>query len=101
MTDLIEAEVLILGCGIAGATTALKLADQGIRVTVVTRAREPWESNTYYAQGGIIFRGRNDSSESLATDIIRGIPYGTHKVLAVPSGSPRRVAAVSAARRAS
>ena len=71
MTDLIEAEVLILGCGIAGATTALRLADQGIPVTIVTRSRETWESNTYYAQGGIIYRGLNDSPAALAEDITR------------------------------
>ncbi len=71
MDELIEAEVLILGCGIAGATAALRLADQGIPVTVVTRTSEVWESNTYWAQGGIIYRGLHDSPEALAADITR------------------------------
>jgi L-aspartate oxidase len=39
--DLIETEVLIIGCGIAGCTAAIKLADAGVPVTVVTRARAP------------------------------------------------------------
>ena len=49
---------LARGCGVAGAVAALQLADAGIAVTVVTRATEPAETNTYYAQGGIIYRGK-------------------------------------------
>ena len=44
-TDLIETEVLIIGCGIAGCTAAINLADAGVPVTVVTRARAPEDSN--------------------------------------------------------
>jgi len=69
MTEKLETDVLIIGCGIAGATAALRLADQGLDVTVTTRSKDPKESNTYYAQGGIIFRGRDDSPELLAKDI--------------------------------
>ena len=69
--ELLESDVLILGSGIAGCTAALRLADQGVAVTMVTRAKEPWESNTYYAQGGIIYRGKEDSPEALAEDIMR------------------------------
>jgi len=71
MTDCIETDVLIIGCGIAGCTAALELADAGISVTVVTRAKDPNESNTYYAQGGIIYRGDEDSKTLLAEDITR------------------------------
>ncbi|QTA88790.1 L-aspartate oxidase [Desulfonema magnum] len=71
MTELIETDVLIIGCGIAGCTAALELADAGISVTVVTRAKDPKKSNTYYAQGGIIYKGINDSKASLAEDITR------------------------------
>jgi L-aspartate oxidase len=63
--------VLIIGCGIAGATAALRLArNPSRRITVVTRARDPRESNTLYAQGGIIGRGADDGPELLAQDII-------------------------------
>jgi len=71
MTELLTADVLVIGSGIAGCTTALDLADAGVDVIVVTRAREPQESNTYYAQGGIIYRGIEDSPEELAEDIMR------------------------------
>ena len=71
MAEYLEAEVLVLGCGIAGATAALELADRGVRVVVATSAVDPRESNTLYAQGGIIYRGAGDSPAALAEDIIR------------------------------
>jgi L-aspartate oxidase len=71
MDDLIQTEVLIIGSGIAGGVLALQLAETGIPVTLVTRAREASDSNTYYAQGGIIARGEHDSAALLAEDIQR------------------------------
>ncbi len=71
MTDWIETEVLIIGSGIAGSVAALQLAEAGVPVTVVTRAQEPQESNTYYAQGGIIYRGIDDSPRLLMEDLTR------------------------------
>jgi L-aspartate oxidase len=71
MHDTMETEVLIIGCGIAGGTAALQLALAGIPVTVVTRATDPKESNTVYAQGGIIYKGEEDSPELLAEDLVR------------------------------
>lgn len=64
-------DVLIVGCGIAGATTALRLARNPSRlITIVTRAPDPHESNTLYAQGGIVGRGIDDNSEMLLADIL-------------------------------
>src|ERR1051326_6823001 len=66
-----KTEVLIIGCGIAGATAALRLARNPNRqITILTRAADTHESNTRYAQGGIIGRGPNDSAELLFEDII-------------------------------
>ena len=70
MNDYLETDVLILGSGIAGATAALELADAGLAVTVVTRALQPEDSNTYWAQGGIIYRGEHDAPAALAADIL-------------------------------
>jgi L-aspartate oxidase len=69
LSDPIRSDVLVLGCGIAGGTAALELAEAGLDVLVVTRADRIEESNTYWAQGGIIFRGAGDSPELLARDI--------------------------------
>jgi L-aspartate oxidase len=63
--------VLVIGSGIAGATTALRLAqDPKRRVLVITRDRDPHESNTRYAQGGIVGRGLDDDPDLLVEDIL-------------------------------
>jgi L-aspartate oxidase len=67
----IETDVLVIGCGIAGAVAALRLArDRQRQVLVITRAASPEESNTRYAQGGIAARGSADSSGLLARNIL-------------------------------
>ena len=101
MSDVIETDVLILGSGIAGCTTALTLADAGVAVTVATRANAPEESNTYWAQGGIIYRGENDSPARLAEDIERA-GAGICKpaaVTIVAEGGPSAIERVLLARR--
>lgn len=63
--------MLIIGSGIAGASAALRLAKNSQRqITVVTRSRDPHESNTRYAQGGIVGRGIDDKPELLEADIL-------------------------------
>jgi len=58
MEELVQAEVLVIGCGIAGGVAALRLADAGVPVHILTRAEKPEDSNTYHAQGGIIYKAR-------------------------------------------
>lgn len=77
MTELIETDVLVLGSGIAGCVTALRLAQAGVAVTLVTRAQEPEDTNTNWAQGGIIYKGKDDSAELLIADLTRaGVNFG-------------------------
>jgi L-aspartate oxidase len=71
MAEVIQTDVLIIGSGIGGCIPALQLADNGYDVVVVTRSPDPGESNTYYAQGGIIYTGKDDSPEVLIEDIER------------------------------
>jgi L-aspartate oxidase len=63
-------DVLVLGSGLAGCATAWAAAEKGAEVAIVTRAHQPEESNSFWAQGGIVFRGHNDSPELLARDIL-------------------------------
>jgi L-aspartate oxidase len=66
----IETDVLVIGCGISGAAAALRLAeDRQRQVLVLTRTDTPEESNTRYAQGGIVGRGHDDSVDLLARDV--------------------------------
>ena len=70
MKDPLRTDVLVIGCGIAGGTAALELAESGLDVVVVTRADQLEESNTFWAQGGIIYRGEHDDPSLLARDIL-------------------------------
>ncbi|MCB0641423.1 MAG: FAD-dependent oxidoreductase, partial [Phaeodactylibacter sp.] len=51
---MIQTDVLIIGAGIAGLTTAIKLARKrpDLQITILTKTHEQ-ESNTSYAQGGV------------------------------------------------
>lgn len=62
-------DVLVIGSGLAGCSAALSAARAGARVTVMTKGATPEDSNTVWAQGGIIFKGHGDSPERLAADI--------------------------------
>jgi L-aspartate oxidase len=65
-----ETDVLVIGSGLAGCAAAVAAARRGARVLVLTKAAKPEESNTWYAQGGIIYRGKADSPAKLAADIL-------------------------------
>jgi L-aspartate oxidase len=67
----ITTDVLVIGCGIAGASAALEAAKKGLQVIVITKNSRLEESNTFYAQGGIISLGPDDAPELLKDDIIK------------------------------
>ncbi len=67
----IVSDLIVVGSGIAGLSAAIGAAEEGLTVTVLTKADEPWICNTWYAQGGIVGNGREDSRDSLSRDIIR------------------------------
>ncbi|OQR88984.1 L-aspartate oxidase, partial [Achlya hypogyna] len=64
-------QALVVGCGVAGSAAALRLASQGVRVTVLGAARDAANCNSYWAQGGIIYKSTDDSPELLSADIHR------------------------------
>ena len=70
-------EVLVLGTGVAGLATALGAAEAGARVVAVSRVADAMTTNTAWAQGGIVYRGADDSPARLAQDILSaGHGYG-------------------------
>ena len=70
-TETLKTDILIIGCGIAGASAALEAAKSGLKVVVITKNDELEETNTYYAQGGIVSLGPDDAPELLKEDIIQ------------------------------
>ncbi len=73
MTDeeVRRSDILIIGCGVAGASAALEAAKRGFKVHILSKAQSPEESNTFYAQGGIVSLGKDDRLELLIEDIHR------------------------------
>ena len=68
-----EFDVLVIGCGISGLTSAAKLAETGMKVGILTRDEDPKVSNTLYAQGGIIYPHKSDTD--LLGDIERASSF--------------------------
>jgi len=65
-----ECDVVVVGSGIAGCVSAYYLARDGFSVCLINKAENLYESNTYQAQGGIVYRGKKDSYDLLFEDII-------------------------------
>lgn len=62
--------VLVIGAGLAGCITALRLADQGIEVALICSGVDEENANSWLAQGGIIYRGPDNDSKLLEADIM-------------------------------
>ncbi len=65
-----KTEVLVIGSGLAGAISAIRAADLGAKVTLITKTESLLSGNTPWAQGGIIFKGNDDSPDKLKQDIM-------------------------------
>ncbi len=64
-----EFDIAVIGSGVAGCVTAYYLAKSGFTVCIMNKCSSMTESNTFYAQGGIVYRGKDDSPELLYNDI--------------------------------
>jgi len=67
----LKTDVLVIGCGIGGASAALEAAKQGLRVVVIAKSAALEGANTYWAQGGIVSLGPDDNPKVLREDIIK------------------------------
>lgn len=65
-----KTDVLIIGCGIAGCSAALSLAEQDVQISLVSPSLDASASSSYWAQGGIIHQGPGDSPDKLKQDIL-------------------------------
>jgi L-aspartate oxidase len=63
-------DVLVIGSGIAGLSAAITASEQGLGVIVINKESSLEESNTHYAQGGIVSLGKDDSPQLLINDIM-------------------------------
>lgn len=68
--ERLEFDLVVIGAGIAGLSAAIAAAEEGRSVAVLSKEASPEESNTRYAQGGIVARGEDDSPQRLAADIM-------------------------------
>ncbi len=72
-------DVIIIGSGLAGGIIAYLLASKGYRVTALSNSDGIHDSNSYLAQGGIIYQGVKDSPDLLAYDIYRAGLHANNK----------------------
>ncbi|MBB6479023.1 L-aspartate oxidase [Spirochaeta isovalerica] len=68
-------DVLVIGTGVAGLCAAIEAADNGLKVSLITKNSDPAESNTLYAQGGIVGPGYDDSPDLIFQDILKAGSY--------------------------
>lgn len=76
-------DVIIIGTGIAGLTCAIHCKEQGVNVLVITKENQINETNTNYAQGGIIAAKKGTDTENLEKDILKaGCFYNNNEAVA-------------------
>ena len=64
-----KTDILIIGLGLAGMTAAITAAKSGKKITIITKTSSLQSGNTPWAQGGIVYKGLNDSPQKLKQDI--------------------------------
>lgn len=75
-------DILILGSGIAGLTSAIKLAEAGLKIGIATREEKPDVSNTLWAQGGIIYTPNSEQEVNLLIEDIQRASANTSNIQA-------------------
>lgn len=67
-TGAFDTDLLVIGCGIAGSAAALQAARLGLHVTMLSSAPNKDDCNSFWAQGGIIYKAEvRGNRQSLRT----------------------------------
>jgi len=66
---MIKTDILVIGTGLAGSIAAIIAADIGKKVTIITKTDSILSGSTLFAQGGIVYKGIDDSPAKLMEDI--------------------------------
>ena len=66
-----KTDILIIGLGLAGITAAIAAAKSGKKITILTKTTKKRSGSTPWAQGGIVYKGREDSPAQLKEDILK------------------------------
>ena len=75
MPDFSNFDVVIIGTGISGLATAVTASELGLKVGIFSKSGKLEETNTYYAQGGIVGHSSEDTSQLFAEDIYKAGDY--------------------------
>tara|TARA_B100000579_G_scaffold340844_1_gene292550 strand:- start:4998 stop:6548 length:1551 start_codon:yes stop_codon:yes gene_type:complete len=65
-----KTDILIIGLGLAGITAAITAAQSGKKIKIITKTDSIKSGSTPWAQGGIVYKGLNDSHQKLKQDIL-------------------------------
>ena len=77
-------DLIVIGTGIAGLSAAVRARELGMETLVLCKTEDPNETNTNYAQGGIIAAKEGDTPEALARDIVAaGCGYNSAEAVRV------------------
>ena len=79
MSEHYETDVLVIGSGIAGSTSALILAENGIPTILISKGNDFSETNTNWAQGGIACLNEDEKPEDFINDILKSGDFINNK----------------------
>lgn len=79
MNEFYIYDAIIIGSGIAGLSSGIMLKEAGFEPIILTKSSDINETNTNYAQGGIIAFNKEDDAKSLSDDILKAGSYYNSK----------------------
>ena len=75
MADFRNFDVVIIGTGVSGLAAAVTASEKGLKVGIFSKSGDLKESNTLYAQGGIVGHSDEDTGKLFTEDILKAGDY--------------------------